>query len=66
MTENTVLDNNTSSIIKKEGIPKLRFPEFDTLWKQISFNDIFDILQNNTYARADLNYKIENTKNIHY
>ena len=66
MTENTVLDNNTSSIIKKEGIPKLRFPEFDTLWRQISFNDIFDILQNNTYARADLNYKIENTKNIHY
>lgn len=66
MIENTVLENNVSSIIKKEEIPKLRFPEFDTLWKQISFSDIFDILQNNTYARADLNYKIENTKNIHY
>ena len=23
-------------------------------------------MQNNTYARADLNYKLENTKNIHY
>ncbi len=67
MTENTVLDNNTSSIIKKEEtVPVLRFSEFDTFWDKISFIDTFDILQNNTYSRADLNYKSGSTKNIHY
>ncbi|MBD5552042.1 MAG: hypothetical protein HDQ96_12865 [Lachnospiraceae bacterium] len=66
MAENTVLDNNMSPIIKKKEVPKLRFPEFNTFWDKISFNDIFDILQNNTYTRADLNYKDGNTKNIHY
>lgn len=41
MTENTVLDNNVSSIIKKENcIPKLRFSEFSTVWDLIKLSDV--------------------------
>lgn len=35
-------------------------------WTKKPFSDVFEILSNNTYSRADLNYEMGNYKNIHY
>lgn len=48
------------------NIPKLRFPEFSGEWEEKGFYDIFDILQNNTFSRDQLNNETGNVYNIHY
>lgn len=46
-------------------MPRLRFPEFDGEWEDISFSDLFEILSNNTLSRAELS-ECGDIKNIHY
>ena len=48
------------------NVPKLRFPEFSGEWEEKGFYDIFDILQNNTFSRDQLNNETGNVYNIHY
>lgn len=48
------------------NVPKLRFPEFSGEWEEKGFYDIFDILQNNTFSRNQLNNETGNVYNIHY
>ena len=48
------------------NVPTLRFPEFTDGWSKSSFSDAFDILSNNTFSRAELNYESGTYKNIHY
>ena len=44
----------------------MRFKEFTTLWEQKSFDEVFCILTNNTFSRAELNYNSGVCKNVHY
>ena len=46
-------------------VPKLRFPQFQGEWEDISFSDLFEILSNNTLSRAELS-ECGDIKNIHY
>ena len=48
------------------NVPKLRFPEFTEEWEQKSFYEVFDILQNNTFSRDQLNNENGIVRNIHY
>ena len=48
------------------NIPKLRFPEFSGEWEEKNFYEIFDILQNNTFSRDQLNNENGIVRNIHY
>ncbi len=47
-------------------VPKLRFPEFNGEWEEKNFYEVFDILQNNTYSREQLNNENGIVRNIHY
>ena len=46
--------------------PKLRFPEFSGEWEEKTFYEVFDILQNNTFSRDQLNNENGIVRNIHY
>ena len=46
--------------------PKLRFPEFSGEWEEKKFYEVFDILQNNTFSRDQLNNENGIVRNIHY
>ena len=46
--------------------PKLRFPEFNGEWEEKNFYEVFDILQNNTFSRDQLNNENGIVRNIHY
>lgn len=48
------------------NIPKLRFPEFRGEWEEKNFYEVFDILQNNTFSRDQLNNENGIVRNIHY
>lgn len=48
------------------NIPKLRFPEFNGEWEEKNFYEVFDILQNNTFSRDQLNNENGIVRNIHY
>lgn len=48
------------------NIPKLRFPEFSGEWEEKNFYEVFDILQNNTFSRDQLNNENGFVRNIHY
>ena len=48
------------------NIPKLRFPEFSGEWEEKNFYEVFDILQNNTFSRDQLNNENGIVRNIHY
>lgn len=47
-------------------VPKLRFPEFTEDWEEKNFYEVFDILQNNTFSRDQLNNENGIVRNIHY
>ena len=63
--ENIVTNANKSGH-EKRNVPTLRFKEFTTLWEQKSFDEVFCILTNNTFSRAELNYNSGVCKNVHY
>lgn len=46
--------------------PKLRFKGFEQSWINSQFNEIFELLKNNTFSRDCLNYQNGAYKNIHY
>ena len=46
--------------------PKLRFPQFSGEWEEKTFYEVFDILQNNTFSRDQLNNENGIVRNIHY
>lgn len=46
--------------------PEIRITGFEGNWKHKKFEDVFDILQNNTLSRSELNYDYGTVKNIHY
>lgn len=49
---------------KQEIVPKLRFPEYVLEWKIKKFD--FEILQTNSFSRAEMNDDKGFVKNIHY
>ncbi len=50
--------------------PKLRFKDKNgnayPEWSSKQFDEVFEILQNNTFSRKELNYSNKSVKNIHY
>lgn len=46
--------------------PKIRFSGYEDSWVRKNFNDIFDILSNNTLSRDKLNYESGTACNVHY
>ena len=50
--------------------PKIRFKRDDgssfPAWKEITFDSLYEPLNNNTYSRDCLNYENGEAKNIHY
>lgn len=49
-----------------KNVPKIRFKGFSEEWEEMPFSETFLSLNNNTLSRADLNYELGNTCNIHY
>lgn len=50
----------------KQYTPELRFPEFHDDWQVKTLGECFDMLQNNTLSRSELNDKCGDYQNIHY
>ena len=50
----------------KGKVPEMRFNGFSDDWEQRKFSQTFIFLQNNSLARADLNYEHGLVKNVHY
>ena len=48
------------------NVPKLRFKGYNDEWIEKTFDEIFQIIGNNTLSRDCLNYECMGTKNIHY
>lgn len=46
--------------------PKIRFKGFDEPWEKKKFDEVFDILSNNTLSRDNLNNEQGSTQNVHY
>ena len=46
--------------------PELRFPEFSGDWQVKTLGECFEMLQNNTLSRAELNDKSGDYQNVHY
>ena len=49
-------------------IPALRFPDFvnDEEWEEDTVENLFTFLPNNTLSRAELNYEVGSSLNVHY
>jgi type I restriction enzyme S subunit len=48
------------------AVPELRFPEFSGDWQVKTLGECFEMLQNNTLSRAELNDKCGDYQNVHY
>lgn len=51
---------------EKRKKPEIRFAGYETEWIEKKFDEIFDMLSNNTLSRDALNYDVGVAKNIHY
>lgn len=51
---------------KGSKVPEIRFKGFSGEWKLKKLGDVFDILQNNTLSRAELDMEAGAAINIHY
>lgn len=51
---------------KGSKVPEIRFKGFSGDWKLKKLSDVFDILQNNTLSRAELDMEAGAAINIHY
>ncbi|MBR4265239.1 MAG: restriction endonuclease subunit S [Bacteroidales bacterium] len=47
-------------------VPELRFPNFSGDWEVKRLGECFEMLQNNTLSRAELNDKCGDYQNVHY
>ena len=54
------------TINRKQNIPDIRFAGFKNEWEEVSFGDLFQFKQTNSFSRDDLNYEQGKVKNIHY
>ena len=54
------------TIKNEQNVPKLRFKGFADSWEQRKIEDVFNVLQNNTLARDQLDKSIGAAKNVHY
>lgn len=50
----------------QKNIPKLRFPDFKSEWKQKKYGEVFSFRTTNSFSRENLNYDNGEIKNIHY
>ena len=57
---------NKNTCANARNIPKLRFKGYNDEWIEKTFDEIFQIIGNNTLSRDCLNYECMGTKNIHY
>ena len=68
--EVTNLESQKKGAMQKLFSQELRFKADNGCeylnWKSISFSELFEALNNNTYSRAFLNYEKGEAKNIHY
>jgi type I restriction enzyme S subunit len=51
---------------EKQLVPQLRFAEFDDLWSEINYGEVFSFYSTNSLSRDTLNYENGKVKNIHY
>ena len=53
---------------KKSVVPRLRFAEFRDAgeWKNSSLEELYSFKVTNSFSREQLNYEIDEVKNIHY
>jgi hypothetical protein len=51
---------------KMKNVPEIRFKGFEDEWEEVTFENLFDGLSNNSLSREKLNYNLGNIKNIHY
>ena len=51
---------------RNKNVSKLRFKGYNDEWIEKTFDEIFQIIGNNTLSRDCLNYECMGTKNIHY
>lgn len=54
------------TINRKQNMPDIRFVGFKNEWEEVSFGDLFQFKQTNSFSRDDLNYEQGKVKNIHY
>ncbi|WP_149274972.1 restriction endonuclease subunit S [Pareuzebyella sediminis] len=47
-------------------VPQLRFAEFDDLWSELKYGEVFSFYSTNSLSRDTLNYEDGKVKNIHY
>jgi len=57
---------NKNACVNTRNVPKLRFKGYNDEWIEKTFDEIFQIIGNNTLSRDCLNYECMGTKNIHY
>ena len=57
---------NKNTCTNARNVPKLRFKGYNDEWIEKTFDEIFQIIGNNTLSRDCLNYECMGTKNIHY
>ena len=57
---------NKNTCANARNVPKLRFKGYNDEWIEKTFDEIFQIIGNNTLSRDCLNYECMGTKNIHY
>jgi len=48
------------------SVPQLRFTEFDDLWSELKYGEVFSFYSTNSLSRDTLNYENGKVKNIHY
>ena len=68
MIKTETLHNNTEKPCTERGpsVPQLRFSEFDDLWRELKYGEVFSFYSTNSLSRDSLNYENGKVKNIHY
>jgi type I restriction enzyme S subunit len=51
---------------QEKNVPKLRFPEFEEVWGNFKFGNLYNFVSTNSLSRDKLNYEIGDIHNIHY
>lgn len=69
-SEVALWEEKKKGVMQKIFSQEVRFKKEDGSeypeWEEKSFYDVFDLLKNNTFSRAELNYEKGKAKNIHY
>ena len=69
-SEVALWEEKKKGVMQKIFSQEVRFKKEDGSdypeWEERNFYDVFDLLRNNTFSRAELNYEKGKAKNIHY